>query len=187
MAEQIFTYVLRDMTDEGGAFYSAEDADSEGVEGKFYVWTPEEVLEVLGLEEGELFAEAYDITEEGNFEGQSIPNLIHTSLESFAQQKGIKPAKLMQRLEASRQKLFQHREQRIHPHKDDKILTAWNGLMIAALAKGAKALQKSEYADAARKAADFILHRLVREDGRLLAGTGMEKRLLQDTWTIMLS
>ncbi|KRE32257.1 thioredoxin domain-containing protein [Paenibacillus sp. Soil724D2] len=169
VAEQIITYVLRDMTDEGGAFYSAEDADSEGEEGKFYVWTPDEVEDVLGIEEGDLYSELYDITESGNFEGHNIPNLIGTTMESFARRKQIPLDELKQRIEAARVKLFVHREQRIHPGKDDKILTAWNGLMIAALSKAARALDKPAYAEAAAKAAEFLLRELRREDGRLLA------------------
>ncbi|NOU99100.1 thioredoxin domain-containing protein [Paenibacillus planticolens] len=169
VAEQTITYVLRDMTDECGAFYSAEDADSEGEEGKFYVWTPDEVEVVLGIDEGDLFSELFDITEEGNFEGHSIPNLIGMTLESFAKRKQIPLDQLKQRIELARAKLFAHREQRIHPGKDDKILTAWNGLMIAALSKAARALDKPAYAEAAARAADFLLRELRREDGRLLA------------------
>ncbi|WP_222708481.1 thioredoxin domain-containing protein [Paenibacillus sp. N3.4] len=169
VAEQIITYILRDMTDEGGAFYSAEDADSEGEEGKFYVWTPDEVEVVLGVDEGDLYAELFDITESGNFEGHNIPNLIHTTLESFAKRKQIPLEELKLRVEAARGKLFAHRELRVHPGKDDKILTAWNGLMIVALSKAARALDNSIYAEAAAKAADFILRELRREDGRLLA------------------
>lgn len=196
-AEQIFSYVLRDMTDEGGAFYSAEDADSEGVEGKFYVWTPAEVKAVLGLEDGELFCDQFDITARGNFEGESIPNRIAAAAAGADAHRGGQPegtladerqaqaeveaetarpegwpsaaANDIARLEGLRQKLFAHRERRVHPHKDDKILTAWNGLMIMALAKGAKALGKRQYAEAAARAASFLLTKLRREDGRLLA------------------
>lgn len=169
VAEQIITYVLRDMTDEGGAFYSAEDADSEGEEGKFYVWTLDEVVDVLGVDEGDLYGELYDITESGNFEGHNIPNLIETTMESLAKRKQIPLDELKLRIEAARVKLFAHREKRIHPGKDDKILTAWNGLMIAALSKAARALDKPAYAEAAAKAAEFLLRELRREDGRLLA------------------
>ncbi len=169
IAEQIFTYVLRDMRDEQGAFYSAEDADSEGEEGRFYVWTPEEVRHVLGEELGGLYCELYDITEQGNFEGENIPNLLHHTLESFAAEQGMSVEQLETRMEEARSKLFAYREQRVHPHKDDKILTSWNGLMIAALAKAAKALQSEPYARAAEAAAEFVRRRLVREDGRLLA------------------
>lgn len=170
VVEEIFTYVLRDMTSPEGGFYSAEDADSEGEEGRFYVWSPQEIIEVLGEEDGALYCSVYDITPLGNFEGHSIPNLIETgSLEHAAEELGMDAAQLEGRLEACRRKLFQHREERIHPHKDDKILTAWNGLMIMALAKGAKALNRKEYAEAAGRAAAFLQTRLRREDGRLLA------------------
>ncbi len=159
IANQIFAYVLRDMTSPEGAFYSAEDADSEGVEGKFYVWTPAEVNKVLGEEAGIKFCTLYDITERGNFEGKSIPNLLKSRLSPEDRQFA----------EECRQKLFEYREKRIHPHKDDKILTAWNGLMIAALSIGGRVLGNRDYIDAAAKAADFILQKMVREDGRLLA------------------
>jgi uncharacterized protein YyaL (SSP411 family) len=169
VAEQIIAYVLRDMTDEHGAFYCAEDADSEGEEGKFYVWKPAEIRQLLGEEEGELYCSVYNVTDSGNFEGHSIPNLIQWTIEDAARLQGIPLNELRARLEASRHKLFDHREKRIHPHKDDKILTSWNGLMIMALAKAAKALNKPEYAEAARRASDFIARELRREDGRLLA------------------
>lgn len=169
VAEEIFTYVLRDMTDREGGFYSAEDADSEGVEGKFYLWTPEEVGGVLGAEIGEVMCEYYGITGEGNFEEKSIPNLIGRSLEQFAENKGLSREEWPGLLRDARKRLFQHREQRVHPHKDDKILTSWNGLMIAALAKGAKVLQNSAYSEAAEKAVHFLLTKLRRKDGRLFA------------------
>jgi uncharacterized protein YyaL (SSP411 family) len=169
VAEQIFSYVLRDMTDTRGGFYSAEDADSEGHEGKFYVWEPGEVLEVLGSEDGELYCDLYDITEEGNFEGHNIPNLIQHDLQKYADLKGIELDELRHKIERCRQKLFDYREQRIHPGKDDKVLTSWNGLMIMALSKGYKVLKRPEYLEAARKAADFIVSHLRRSDGRLLA------------------
>ena len=155
VAEQIITYVLRDMVDEGGGFYSAEDADSEGEEGKFYVWTMDEVEDVLGIDEGDLYSEIYGLTESGNFEGKNIPNLLDTTLASVARRKQIPLDELKERLEAARVKLFAHREKRIHPGKDDKILTSWNGLMIAALSKAARALEKPIYADAAAKSREF--------------------------------
>jgi uncharacterized protein YyaL (SSP411 family) len=169
VAEQIISYVLRDMTDERGGFYSAEDADSDGEEGKFYVWTLDEIEEVLGIEDGDLYSEFYNMSESGNFEGQNIPNRIGATLASFARRKQLPVDELKQRMEVARIKLFEHREKRIHPGKDDKILTAWNGLMIAALSKAARALDKPEYAAAAANAADFILRELRREDRRLLA------------------
>jgi len=159
-AHKIFTYVLRDMTSPEGAFYSAEDADSEGVEGKFYLWTPSEVKDILGEENGSRFCRYYDITERGNFEGKNILNLISMDI----------PNEDMNFIEECRNKLFRHREKRIHPHKDDKILTAWNGLMIAALSIGGRVLGEEKYTAAAEKALQFILQKLVRtSDGRLLA------------------
>ncbi len=158
-AREIFTYILRDMTSPEGAFYSAEDADSEGVEGKFYVWTEERIISLLGEENGIDFCRKYDISREGNFEGKSIPNLI----------KGVLNEKERQQVEPMRQVLFEYRERRVHPHKDDKILTAWNGMMIAALAIGARILKDLKYLRAAEKAASFILEHMRREDGRLLA------------------
>ncbi|WP_409346815.1 thioredoxin domain-containing protein [Paenibacillus sp. MBLB4367] len=169
VAEQIFTYVLRDMTDPAGGFYCAEDADSEGHEGKFYVWDEKEVFDVLGDDDGEWYGELYDITRQGNFEGRSIPNLIATDLESAAKRKGLTPEELASRLEASRRKLFDYREGRIHPGKDDKILTSWNGLMIMALAKGYAVLKRDEYLQAAISAVRFIMKEMRRADGRLLA------------------
>lgn len=154
-AREIFTYVLRDMTSPAGAFYSAEDADSESEEGKFYAWTPEEVRETLSEEDAERYCKTYDITPRGNFEGKSIPNLIKTGY--------------IEGLDNERGKLFLAREKRIHPFKDDKVLTGWNGLMIAAMAFGARVLDDDRYAAAAEKAVHFIMKSLRRNDGRLLA------------------
>jgi len=131
VAREIFSYVLRDMTSEEGGFFSAEDADSEGVEGKFYVWSLDEVFDVLGRESGKAFCQTFDISNAGNFEGENIPNIIGKDLNTG------------QDLKNEREKLFLHREKRIHPLKDDKILTAWNGLMIAALATGARVCKSS--------------------------------------------
>ncbi len=169
VAESIFTYVLRDMTSPEGAFYSAEDADSEGVEGKFYVFSREEIEDALGVEEMHRYCNVYGIEPGGNFEGKSIPNLLKGLPRENAELRGMNPLAQQNLLEEAREKLFAYREQRIHPFKDDKILTAWNGLMIAALAKGAKALQNHGYAEAAEKAADFIWSTLRREDGRLMS------------------
>jgi uncharacterized protein YyaL (SSP411 family) len=159
-ASQILDYILRDMTSPEGGFYSAEDADSEGVEGKFYVWTADEVNQVLGEPAGREYCKLYDITESGNFEGRNIPNLIEM---------GEVPEDKKDFVESCRQKLFAHREKRIHPYKDDKILTAWNGLMIAAMAYCGRILNQKKYVSAAQKCADFIFDKLVRYDGRLLA------------------
>ncbi len=168
VVRETLDYVLRDMTDPAGGFYSTEDADSEGVEGKFYVWTPAALREVLGDEAAETFARVYDVSETGNFEdGQSILNLPRT-LGQQAQLLGRDPQELTTELAASRAKLFAAREKRIHPHKDDKVIVAWNGLMIDAMARAGAVLGESRYLDAAVKAADFLLQELRREDGRLL-------------------
>lgn len=159
VAKQIFTYILRDMTSPEGGFYSAEDADSEGVEGKFYVWTADEVKEVLGKPDAEKFCQYFDITPSGNFKGASIPNIIRTHIPE--NERGF--------VSNCSEKLFAYRDKRVHPHKDDKILTSWNGLMIAAMAIGGRVLNNKEYTGAAEKATDFILTRLMRYDGRLMA------------------
>ncbi|TLD41258.1 MAG: Thymidylate kinase [Candidatus Jettenia ecosi] len=163
----IFTYVLRDMTSPEGGFYSAEDADSEGVEGKFYVWTPDEIIKILGEKEGNIFCDYYDVSKEGNFEEKNILH-VDKPVDTFSKMRGIKPSELEEVLRTAREKLFSLREKRIHPHKDDKILTSWNGLMIAALAKGAQALNEPKYTQAAMRAADFILNTLRQKDGTLL-------------------
>ena len=250
VTREIFTYILRDMTDPEGGFFSAQDAESEGEEGKFYLWTPGQVQEVLGTQEGDFFCRYFDITDEGNFEGRNIPNLIGRCEDLFTSTAGsngaggnagnngnkgndsIKdsegsednvdtpdlrgqpraqdvvaseiaggagnadadPARRQPdigeqcpptgegesvlagldkttaaRLLAARAQLFASRAKRVHPHRDDKILTAWNGLMIAALARGAWVLDETAYAVAAAKAARFILTHLRDAGGRLLA------------------
>src|SRR5665648_770021 len=168
-AKDVFTYVLRDMTSEEGGFYSAEDADAEGVEGKFHVWTTAEIEAVLGKETATKYCAVYDISTAGNFEGKNNPNLLLGALDKIAHEQGLTKAEVIGSLESARQSLFAAREKRIHPYKDDKILTAWNGLMIAALSKGAQVLGNRPYLEAATKAADFVLTLLVRRDGRLLA------------------
>jgi uncharacterized protein YyaL (SSP411 family) len=168
VARQIFSYVLRDMTSPEGAFYSSENADSEGEEGKFYAWTQDEIKAILGNQKGDLFCRFYGVTEKGNLEeGRSVLH-IEKPIEEFAIEEGMAVHELNKTLKQSRKRLFAAREKRIHPSKDDKVLTDWNGLMIAALSKGSQALNKPEYADAARKAADFLLQELRRKDGRLL-------------------
>ena len=173
-AREIFTYVLRDMTDAGGGFYSAEDADSEGEEGKFYLWTLEEVREVLGSEEAQLIMEVFNMEEDGNFRDEATGrktgrNILYLrqGLPEVASEPGIAIEELRQRVETAREKLFAAREKRVHPHKDDKILADWNGLMIAALAKGAQAFNDFAYTAAAERAATFICSKM-QETGGLL-------------------
>jgi len=174
VARDTFRYVLRDMTDPGGGFYSAEDADSEGEEGKFYVWTRAEVLEVLGEEDGEVFCAVYGVTEDGNYAEEATgevtgANILHLprALSAAARDLEADGEVLEERLQAMRERLFAVRERRIHPLKDDKILTDWNGLMISALAYGGQALGEDRYTQAARDAAEFITGTMLR-DGRLL-------------------
>ena len=174
-AEEIFSYILRDMTSPEGAFYSAEDADSEGIEGKFYLWTYDEILNTLGKTEGELAVQVFNIKKEGNFVEEASGkktgvNLLHLkkTLAETASALNLSPEVLSQKLEKIRKNLFSAREKRVRPLKDDKILTDWNGLMIAALAKGAQAFDEPGYAKAAIMAADFILKNMRSPDGRLL-------------------
>lgn len=168
VVRETLDYVLRDMTDPAGGFYSTEDADSEGVEGKFYTWTPDSLREVLGDEAAETFAQVYDVSAAGNFEhGESILNLPKT-IRQQAQLLGRNEPELTAELAASRVKLFAAREKRVHPHKDDKVIVAWNGLMIDAMARAGAVLGESRYLDAAAEAADFLLQELRRDDGRLL-------------------
>ncbi len=175
VAREIATYVLRDLTSPEGAFYSAEDADSEGEEGKFYVWRESEVMEILGPEEGTLYCRVHGIRPEGNWRDEAsgtVPgtNIPHLAADpASAGETGIDPAELAARLDRSRLRLFEARERRVHPHKDDKVLTAWNALMIAALAKTAQALEEPAYAVAAERALAFLESRLVSDEGRLLA------------------
>lgn len=174
-AREIFAYVLRDMRSPEGAFYSAEDADSEGVEGKFYVWSAEEMRRVLGDEDAGLAMEWFDVRPEGNFLEESTGrktggNILHLreSLEAMAKRKGASQQVLAERLARVRERLFAAREERVRPQRDDKVLTDWNGLMIAALARGAKVLDDPQYASAAAAAGRFILGRMRGPDGVLL-------------------
>jgi len=173
-AEDIFAYVLRDMTAPEGAFYSAEDADSEGEEGKFYVWTTEEFQRVLEGEDSKRWESILRLSPEGNFTDEATrkktgANIVHltASLKKWAQKAGVPEAEFETEWARIRDRLYRVREQRIHPLKDDKILTDWNGLMIAALALGARILNNPEYETAARKAADFVLQKMRDAQGRL--------------------
>ncbi|HEX8175300.1 MAG TPA: thioredoxin domain-containing protein [Pyrinomonadaceae bacterium] len=162
ITEETLDYVLREMTDGSGGFYSTQDADSEGHEGKFFVWTPEEVKEILGQEEAALFCSYYDITPGGNFEGKSIAN-VNDSVEDVAREEGVTVERLREVLERGRKMLFEAREQRIKPGRDEKILTAWNGLMLAGFAEAGAVLERADYTEAARRNARFVLENLRRE------------------------
>jgi uncharacterized protein YyaL (SSP411 family) len=160
-AEEIMTYVLRDMTSPEGAFYSAEDADSEGEEGKFYVWSKKEIEEILGAEKAESFSKLYNVSVDGNFLDEATrtktgKNILHLNLGS--------PNAINFDLESSRKQIFETREKRIRPHKDDKILTDWNGLMIAAFAKAGYILKEPKYIESSKKAVNFVFNEKKNSD-----------------------
>ena len=164
---QTLNYVIRDMASPSGGFYSTEDADSEGHEGLFYTWTPDEIEAVLGEERGATFGRVYDVSDDGNFEGRNILNLPKT-LEQCAAILRREPHDLAAELAESREKLFAAREKRVRPGRDDKVIVAWNGLMIDAMARAGAALNEPEYVITADEVASFILSRMRRDDGRLL-------------------
>ncbi len=175
VARDIFAYVLDDLQSDDGGFYSTRDADSEGMEGAFYIWKVEQIKAVLGEERGALFCEFYDVTDKGNwFESRGhapagAKNIlrIKTSANDFAKSKGLELADFEKQLATCRKELYTEREKRVHPGLDDKVLTGWNGLMIASLAKGARVLDDPKYSESAARAADFVLTKM-RKDGRLL-------------------
>lgn len=155
VAHRTADYILRELTDEQGGFYCGHDADSEGVEGKYYVFTPEEVKTVLGETDGAEFCRLYDITDSGNFDGESIPNRINATEDGW------------NREDPRLQKLYDYRLQRTQLHKDDKILLSWNGWTIIALTKAGQALGEKRYLDAAIKAHQFIRKEMTDENDRL--------------------
>ena len=167
IVEETLAYVGREMTSPEGGFYSAQDADSEGEEGKFFVWRPEEVVEILGAEDGKLVNDYYGVTIHGNFEGRSILH-VPTPLPDFARNVGMDADALEQRLQKARAKLMERRSLRIAPERDDKALTSWNGLMLAAFAEAAVVLERDDYRQVAEANGAFLLDRLVDESGRLL-------------------
>ena len=167
VARQTLDYVLREQQAPGGAFYSATDADSEGVEGLYFLWTVKQLVEALGKDDGALVAEIYGATAAGNFEGSNILHLT-TPLAAWAERKGVSEARLMARLDKALERLRRLRNKRVPPLRDDKILTAWNGLMISALARAGFMLDEPRYRDAAARAADDLLRHQRDKQGRLL-------------------
>ena len=167
IVDRTLGYLIETMLDPTGAIYSTEDADSEGVEGKFYVWTVDEIVQVLGPEIGQRFCQLYDVTASGNFEGENILNL-PLSFSRFAAEHKLDEHELATEMNAARQKLLDVRSQRIRPGLDDKVITSWNGLAIHAFADAAVVLGKDEYATVARNAGDFLWNHLRQDDGRLL-------------------
>jgi len=154
ITEETLDYVIREMTDPSGGFYSTQDADSEGEEGKFFVWTTGEIQEVLG-DEADAFMSAYGVTRHGNFEGKNILEFVGDMNQRAA-------------LAVARRALFEAREKRVRPARDEKVLTSWNGLMLAAFAEAARALDRDDYRTIAERNADFLLRELRQGTGRLL-------------------
>lgn len=168
ISEQIIAFVQREMTSSAGAFYSAIDADSEGVEGKYYVWDYDEIISILGKDLGALFAAIYDIKPQGNFEGKNILNQIGTNWENIALESNLTLDALQEKMEDARKTLLASQEKRTYPHVDDKVLTFWNGFMIAALAKAGKVFNNKSYIQTAEKAIRFVEENLFQGD-RLMA------------------
>ncbi len=171
VVEETLGYVLREMTSPDGPFYSTQDADSEGEEGKFFVWSKSEIENVLGQELAEVFCKVYDVTERGNWEGK---NILHRSrsYEEDAQRLDLDVADLRDKLDQAKKQLLEVRSKRVWPGLDDKILTAWNGLMIGAFAQAAQVLNNPEYEKAAVNAADYLLRTMRQDDGRLYRTCG---------------
>ncbi len=182
IARKTLDYLQRDMRDSAGGFHSSEDADSEGEEGKFYVWSQAEILKTLGAD-GPLFCELYGVTAAGNFEGHNILNLPE-SMEDFAQKKGLVSSQLRAMARTARQKLLQIRSGRIRPGKDDKVLVNWNALAIDAFAKAASVFDSNEYLAIATECAEFVWNNLRDSTGRLLhvyrRGTAKQPAFLDD-------
>jgi hypothetical protein len=170
IARETLDYVLRDMTSKDGGFYSAEDADSEKIEGKFYVWTPAEVRAVLGAD-ADAFMKAFDVTEKGNWEPHE---------ENLPRNKSILRVAADGDFAAQKKKLLEARSKRVRPGLDDKVLTAWNGLMIGAFSQAARAFGDEGYRAAAEKAARFLLERH-RKDGKLLRSSRLGEAKLEGT------
>jgi len=166
ICEETLDYVCREMRDERGGFYSSQDADSEGEEGKFYVWSADEVREILG-EHARSFMQVYDVTEDGNWEGHNILRL-SARASDIAAESGLDEAEFIETISQSRRKLYAARSKRVWPGLDDKVLTAWNGLMLAAFADAAQAFERSDYADVATTNAEFLHATMRARDGRLL-------------------
>ena len=175
VSEEIIGYVLSEMTSPEGGFYSAEDADSEGEEGKFYVWTEDEIRDVLAPEELDAFNTVYNVSEEGNYQDEATrrktgKNILHMkrTMAEYASELEVAEASLRTMLRQSRTRLMATRGNRVRPHRDDKVLTGWNGLMVAALAKAGRALGEPGYIEAASKTVDFILSKMKTSEDRLL-------------------
>lgn len=161
IGEEILFYILREMSHAEGGFYSAQDADSEGEEGKFYLWTKEEIKNILGEEREKLFSAYYGVTPRGNFERGKNILYITSSIEEISREFKLSPSELKRSLKEAQKILFAERERRIRPHRDEKIITSWNGLMISGFVYGFIATEDRVYLQAAQKAARFILERML--------------------------
>ncbi|MDP9381740.1 MAG: thioredoxin domain-containing protein [Chloroflexota bacterium] len=167
VSEETLDYVRREMTSPEGGFYSTQDADSEGEEGKFYVWTPAQIREVLGPDDAAVVNLYYHVTERGNFEGTNVLS-VPRPVDTIATLSSKEPGEVMEIVERSRKKLYEAREHRERPGRDEKVLTGWNGLMLRAFAEAAAALDRADYREIAVRNAEFVLSHLKAEDGRLL-------------------
>jgi uncharacterized protein YyaL (SSP411 family) len=174
-AQEILEYVKRDMTHPEGGFYSAEDADSEGEEGKFYLWDADEIRNILERDDSDFAISVFNVADDGNWIDESKgmmtgTNILHfnKSYKEYAKEFNLSEEDFSRKLESVRKKLFNNREKRIHPYKDDKILVDWNGLMISAFAKAAQAFDDDRYSEAAIKAYSFIEKYLIDKEGRLI-------------------
>jgi hypothetical protein len=165
IVEETLDYVSREMTDPAGGFYSTQDADSEGEEGKFFLWTVAEIETILGDEDGKIFCTAYDVTSDGNFEGKSILNTPEL-FEDVATELELSIETLQDILERGKARLFAEREKRVKPHRDEKIITAWNGLMLATFAEAGRVFDRPDYVAIATRNAEFVQSTMMRE-GRL--------------------
>jgi len=176
-------YVLRDMTSPEGGFYSATDADSEGEEGRFFLWTPAELRAALPAEDAELAIRFHGVTKTGNFEGRNILH-VPVARDDFAADEGLSADQLQERLTQIHARLYEVREERPHPHRDEKVLTAWNGMMISALAEAGAALEEPRYRAAAERAADMLWAKARPAPGQLtrvyLDGRASQPALLED-------
>ena len=166
IAEETLDYVIREMRDPAGGFYSSQDADSEGEEGKFFVWSNDELTLILGDKDTDLISGYWGVSETGNFEGRNILN-VPQGAESYAAEAGISPEALAATITSAKAKLMEARERRIHPGRDDKALTAWNGMILRSFAEAASILERDDYRQAATDCAEFLLRELV-SNGRLL-------------------
>ena len=166
IVEETLDYIVREMTAPNGGFYSTQDADSEGEEGKFFTWTSAEIQPALLPEDAPLFMRYYDVTKQGNFEGKNILH-VEQDAATVASQLGVSLETLQNALKRSREMLFKAREQRIKPGRDEKVLTSWNGLMLRSFAEAARYLHRPDYLAVAVQNAEFLLKAL-RPDNRLL-------------------